>query len=89
MSFWTKLFDVSEISLRLFSAVFGSLSIIIVYLVAKELSNNKIALLSSFIFSLSMANIQYSQEARLYSLLVFISLSSVYFFIKSNCKRYL
>jgi len=81
--FWTRLFGVSELSLRLLSALFGSLSILLVYFVARELTDNKVALLSSFIFSLSMLNIVYSQEARLYSLLTFIVLSSVYFLVKS------
>tara|TARA_Y100000310_G_scaffold149558_1_gene148913 strand:- start:644 stop:2203 length:1560 start_codon:yes stop_codon:yes gene_type:complete len=80
--FWTKLFGVSELSLRILSALFGSLSILLVYFVAKELTDKKVALLSSFIFSLSMLNIVYSQEARLYSLLTFIVLSSVYFLVK-------
>jgi len=83
LSFWVKLFSVSEVSLRLLSAIFGSLSILMVFFVAKELVSNKVALLSSFIFALSMTNIEYSQEARLYSFMSFIALSSVYFLIKS------
>lgn len=80
---WSKLLGVSELSLRLLSALFGSLSILIIYFVARELTDNKAALLSSFVFSFSMINIEYSQEARFYNLLVFIALSSVYFLIKS------
>jgi len=83
LSFWVKLFSVNEVSLRLLSAIFGLLSILMVFFVAKELTTNKVALLSSFIFSLSMINIEYSQEARLYSFMSFIALSSVYFLIMS------
>lgn len=82
LSFWAVLLGINEFSLRLFSALFGSLAILMLFLVAKELASRKVALLSSFIFSLSVFNIQYSQEARPYALMAFIALSSVYFFVK-------
>ena len=83
LDFWSELFGISEFSLRFFSAIFGTLSIFMVFLVAKELTNRKVALLSALIFSLSMINIQFSQEARVYSFLTFIALSSIYFLIMS------
>ena len=83
LDLWANLFGVTEFSLRFFSAIFGALSIFMIFLVTKELTNRKVALLSAFIFSLSMINIQYSQEARVYSFLTFIALSSVYFLIMS------
>ena len=83
LDLWSELFGVSEFSLRFFSAIFGTLSIFMIFLVAKELTNRKVALLSTLIFSLSMTNIQFSQEARVYSFLTFIALSSIYFLIRS------
>lgn len=83
LSFWVKLFGVTELTLRLFSALFGLLSIIMVFLVARQITTDKTALASSFIFSLSAVAIQFSQEARLYSFMLFMALCSAYFFIKS------
>ena len=79
---WVKIFGLSEITLRSFSALFGLLSILIVFFIAKEIFNKNVALLSSLISSMSVALIASSQEARNYSFYLFISLLSVYFLIK-------
>ena len=83
LSLWIKPFGFSEASLRSFSALFGVLSILMIFLVARELTNRNVALLSSLLLSFNMANIELSQEARLYMLLAFIGLAAIYFFIKS------
>lgn len=82
VSLWSKFLGISEVALRSLSAIFGSLAVLAIYFVAKELANDKVGILSSLIFSISMVNIEYSQEARAYSLLVLISLSSAFFFIR-------
>jgi uncharacterized membrane protein len=76
-------FSYSVYGIRLFSAIFGVLTVWAVYLVAKELFDRRTALWSSFIASISPFAIQYSQEARMYSMLVFLILISAYFFIKA------
>jgi uncharacterized membrane protein len=83
LSYWSQLFSISEVSLRMFSALFGVLSIIPVFFIAKELFGKKTALLSSFLFAISIPAIEFSQEARLYTLFLFLGLASTYFFIKS------
>jgi asparagine N-glycosylation enzyme membrane subunit Stt3 len=74
-------FDYSVFGIRLFSAIFGVLCVWAVYLVSKELFNRNVALWSSFVVAVSPFAIQYSQEARMYSMLVFLILMSVYFFL--------
>lgn len=83
LKYWTGLFGLNEASLRAFSALFGTLSILIIYLLAKEMFSRKTALISSLIFSLNVVMVEYSQEARLYSFLTFIVLLSAYFLLKS------
>ena len=58
-----------EYLLRLPSAVFGVLSIAIMYLATRKISGSTAALITALILSLSFHNIEYSQEARAYSLL--------------------
>ncbi|MAE42494.1 hypothetical protein CMO93_01875 [Candidatus Woesearchaeota archaeon] len=87
LEYWTLLWGISETSLRLYSALFGVLSIIFVFLIAKQLYGVKNALLSSFLFSISIPAIHFSQEARHYSLYLFLGVASIYYFIislKSN-----
>lgn len=82
LEYWTSLFGLDEAGIRSFSAVFGVLSIILVYILAKNLFSEKTGLTASLIFSLSAVMIEFSQEARLYSFLIFIALASSYFLFK-------
>lgn len=83
MRYWIRIFGDSEFSARFPSVVFGTLSILIVFLIGKELFDDKTALASSLIMSASMLNILYSQEARTYSLFVMLAALSTLYFIKS------
>ncbi len=82
MILWIN-FGTSEIVLRSFSIICGVLSIIFIFLIARYLFNNKIALLSAFLLSINSYNIMFSQEARNYTLMVLLGLISVYYFLKS------
>jgi uncharacterized membrane protein len=83
LKFFASFFGYSVFGIRLFSAIFGVLSVWAVYLVAREMFNKKVALWSAFITAISPFAIQYSQEARMYAMLVFLILISTYFFIKA------
>ncbi len=83
LKIWSDVFGINESPLRAFSAVFGVLSVITLYFLAKELFNRKTAIIAALIFSLNVVMIEYSQEARLYSMLIFIVIVSAYFLIKS------
>ncbi|MFT7616249.1 MAG: mannosyltransferase, partial [Candidatus Woesearchaeota archaeon] len=82
LHFWVKLFGTDEFATRSLSVLFGVLSIPILYLLAKQLFNKRVAIISSIIFAVSPIMIYYSQEARLYSLFVFLSLLSMYFYVR-------
>jgi len=89
---WMSFFNQNEYMIRLLPCLFGILSLILVYLISKELFNRRIALMSSFFFAISPFHIFYSQELRTYSLLLFLSLLSFYIFVKimktDLCKWY-
>jgi 4-amino-4-deoxy-L-arabinose transferase-like glycosyltransferase len=79
---WIKLFGDSELSVRFPSMIFGVLSIGAMYKVGALLLDQKKGLISAFLMALSLFHIHYSQEARPYSLTVFLALSSMYGFFK-------
>ena len=81
--FWIKIFGDSESSTRFLSVIFGVLSIYLIYRVGELLFNKEVGILSSFILSISLYSIKYSQEVRSYSLLVLLILLSNYYFIKT------
>src|SRR3989338_1762189 len=82
-NYWTKLFGLSEFKLRLLSALFGVLSIYMIFLVGKILFDYRIGLISAFVLSINYIHIHYSQEARSYSLLVFLTLMTAYFLLNA------
>ncbi|HEX8558287.1 MAG TPA: glycosyltransferase family 39 protein, partial [Pyrinomonadaceae bacterium] len=82
LHYWMKLFGDSERGARLLSALFGVLALPLVYLVAAHLFNKSTGLVAALLLALSRFHLEFSQEARMYSLLVLLSLLSIYFFLK-------
>lgn len=77
----TRLGD-SEFWLRLPSVVFGVLSLVVTYLIGTQLFSKREALLAAFLLALSPYHLRYTQEARTYSLLMLLSLLTLYCFLK-------
>ena len=73
----------SEWALRLPSALFGSMSVLFLFVTAKKMFNEKIALLSAFLLAISPLHIWYSQEARMYSLWVMLMLICFHIFLSA------
>ena len=82
LHFWVMLFGDSEAAVRSLSALFGFLALLATYKVASLLFDREVGALSSLILGLSDFHIYYSQETRMYSLLVLLTLLSMYFFVK-------
>jgi len=90
---WIGLFHPTDFLARLFSAIFGVFSVFAVYALGKELYDSKTGLIAAFFVCISLSHVYYSQEARLYSFLFFLTVCSTFFFIKmlktSETKDYL
>lgn len=80
---WIKLFPLSEFSLRLPSLIFNFFSIILVFLLGKELFNKKVGIIASIFIGLSPFHLWYAQEARDYSLVLFLGLLSSLLFYQA------
>jgi len=76
-------FNYSVFSIRLFSAIFGVLGVWAIYLFTKELFDRRTALWASLIIAISPFAVQYSQEARMYVMLVFLITIAAYFFVRA------
>ena len=81
MHYWAGVFGSSEFSLRFPSVIFGSASILVIFLLGKTLFNRRVGLLSALILALSVFHVRYSQEARMYELLSFTALCAFYFLV--------
>ncbi len=80
-------FGESDLAIRLPSVIFGLLSILMIYRVAKQLFGRNVGLLSAFLLSISTFHIYYSREARWPSYFVFFSLSTLFFLLKITKSR--
>jgi 4-amino-4-deoxy-L-arabinose transferase-like glycosyltransferase len=93
LKLWTFVFGNSDYILRLSSVLCGSLSILLMFFVGKELKNEKIGLSCSFFTAISGFLIYFSQEVRFYSLLFLFSAFSVWAILKllknQNCLNFL
>ena len=69
----------TELVLRLLPIGFGIMSIFLFYLFVKDIFDEKIALLTSFLIAISQFHIYYSQEMRMYSALGFFGILSMSF----------
>jgi len=84
-------FTKPERDLRIIPLIFGSLSIIMIYLLSKSFSSH-IALPCTLSLTFMAYHISLSQDGRFYALLLFLGMSGLYLFmkhLKTSKKRYL
>ncbi|MFX1465103.1 MAG: ArnT family glycosyltransferase [Promethearchaeota archaeon] len=77
-----KIFGVNEFAVRFVPAVFGIISILLTYVLAKQFFEKKIALLSALLLSLCQFHVKYSRQGMLDVPLTFFSLLTLFLFIK-------
>ncbi len=80
----------NEFVLRLSAAIWGVLGVWIIYLAGKQFFNRRAGLFAAFLLAISSFHIRYSQEGRMYALLVLAGLLSQYFFwraLEDNRRR--
>ena len=88
MAFFIKIFNDSIFASRFVSLIFGILSIIITYLLGKEVYSKKIGIIAALFVTFSSIEIAWSRQARMYSQLQFFFLLSLFLFFKfSNNKK--
>jgi uncharacterized membrane protein len=76
--YWSKLFGDTNFALRMFSAIFGILTVILGYYFCRQLFNKRTATIGGILLCLHPVLIEYSQMARTYSLATFFILLTTY-----------
>ncbi len=87
---WASIFNYSSFGIRFFSTFMGVLTIFSVYWIGKRMFNERSGLLAALITAVSPFAIQYSQEARMYSLFGLLMIWATWFFyrgLKFNERR--
>ncbi len=71
----------TEFVVRLVSALCGTISVFMLYLAGKVLFNQQTALLGAFIMAIAPLQLFYAQEARMYTMLLMLTIFSTWCFI--------
>jgi len=79
---WMLVFGDSPIAARSLSLLLGLVSIAAVYFLAYELYDQQTGLITALLISLSAFHIQYSQTARMYSMLFLFGVLSILFYTR-------
>jgi len=80
---WFNLFGVGVPQARVLSAIFGTLAVAALYWLGVLLFDRRTALFASLLLAVSQLGIIYSQEARAYSLLLFLFIVATAFFVRA------
>ena len=83
LHFWIKIFGISEFSLRFPSLIFSFSSVILVFLLGKDLFDEKVGFVASIFMGLSPFHLWYAQEARDYTMVLFFGLLSSWLFFRA------
>ncbi|MBU0756911.1 MAG: glycosyltransferase family 39 protein [Nanoarchaeota archaeon] len=84
---WMNLFGNTLWNARFLSVIFGTVSIYLIYLLGKELSDSKVGMLSALFLAISPLHVYVSQEARTYAMFFMFSLASMLFYIRLGNKN--
>ena len=80
---WVRVFGDGEVGLRSLSALFGTLTIPVVWAAAMHVGGRRVAIVASLLAALSPPLIWYSQEARGYALVTLLAAVSLLFFLRA------
>jgi uncharacterized membrane protein len=83
LALWIRIAGISEIALRFPSAVAGTLAIPLLYVLARRLAGSQTALLAAGLLAISPYHVWYSQEAKMYALIVLLALLSSLLFVEA------
>jgi mannosyltransferase len=82
LHYWTELYSNTAYDLRMLSALFGTATIPIIYLIGKRMSGVVMGLTAAVFLALSPFNIRFAQETRMYTLLMFNAAVAIYALVR-------
>jgi 4-amino-4-deoxy-L-arabinose transferase-like glycosyltransferase len=81
---WSRLFGEGEVGLRALSALAGTATVPVAFLVGRELIGRRTGLVIATVTAVSPIMVWYSQDARAYALLVLLATAALYFFLRGR-----
>jgi len=72
----------SELAIRFFSVIFGILTVALVYAIGKRMFDTRVGMLAAALTAIAPFAVHYSQEVRMYALVMFLGALALYFFAR-------
>lgn len=79
----TRIFGISEVSIRILPALFSIISIFVFYKFVRSFFSEKISLIALFLFCFNPYLVYYSHDARMYSFFLLVAMLIIYYFLLS------
>ncbi|MFN8382844.1 MAG: glycosyltransferase family 39 protein [Anaerolineales bacterium] len=82
LHYWIMRYGASPYDVRLLSALFGAGTIPMIFLIGKRISGSVMGLVAAMFLALSLFNIYFAQETRMYTLLSFNAAVAIYALVR-------
>ncbi len=82
LHYWLPLGGYSELAIRFFSVVFGTATVALIYAIGKKMFDARTGASAALIAALAPFAVHYSQEVRMYALVMFFGALALYFFVQ-------
>ena len=80
--FYLLLAGFSELSIRFFSVFFGTATVALIFALGKKMFDARVGILSAALAAIAPFGVQYSQEVRMYALVMFLGAVALWFFLR-------
>lgn len=87
LAIWIRIAGISELAVRFPSAVAGALTIPLLYLLVRRIAGSTTGLLSAGLLAFSPYHIWYSQEAKMYAMLVLLVVASTLCYVEALSRK--
>ncbi|MDO4271781.1 MAG: glycosyltransferase family 39 protein [Candidatus Saccharibacteria bacterium] len=84
LKIWTSLFGSSVAAMRSMSVFFGVIALVLIFVLIKKLFGRKTAGLATFLIAISPVMVHYGIEARMYTVLLCITIGATIMMIRAN-----
>lgn len=87
LALWVRLAGISEIAVRAPSAVAGVVGILLIYLLGRRVAGSTAGLIAAGLLAISPYHVWYSQEAKMYAMVLLLALASTYALVEALARN--